>query len=226
MWNLPNGDKNDMSGHLGSLMTLREIGSPNRLPPYISYITWQKILIGSALQKPTRLDAVFFENSGISSFQMLAAKAALRFFKFIDDKGNVAANFKELFSSDKANQKEILTNLFKLFYAPLFEEEWSSRLNSKKLQGYFRKLGAKGDISRKCTTFFINAAIDLDLTIAPRFQKLSRHVNSSTSPDDIEKLKLVEIVMSKFPMFDSEWPTEIKKQWFSQYDQLIQLINK
>jgi hypothetical protein len=202
------------------------MASTDRLPPYVSFITWQKILIALDIQRSPRINKQFFKELGISQSQMLAAQAALRYFKLVDIDGSVSQDFKKQFGFDEVSHKTALKNVFKKFYEPLFQIESSKGLNIKKLHIYFRKLGAKGDIIRKCTAFFIRAGLDLDLLNASDFKNIT---NIGTLPnylDKTEKLQLVKIMLSKFPVFNPEWSKETQTRWFENYDRLMKLIEK
>ncbi len=213
----------------------------DRLPPYASYTTWQKLLEGLKRFLPDEIDRSFYDSLGFSGSQILTLKSALRFLSLVDQDNVPTEKLRQLVQSDGHKQKDILREIIQQAYVSLFNTFNLQTITQGQLSRYFESLGAKGDIQRKCTSFFLaiasEAGIELSLHLSGRSKLGIGRKSIATKAKEKKRLETkmargtelpsnsswMELVLKKFPDLDPTWPDETKKKWFEDFKELLRV---
>jgi hypothetical protein len=211
-----------------------------RLPPYLTYATWQKLL--EALQKhtPSQLDRSYFDEFAFSTSTALTIRGTLLFLNLIDGGDKPNKTFTKLIESDGENRKPILKEIIQVAYQPILEGLDLDNATSGQLQERFRKHGAEGNIGRKCLSFFLALAKDADMILSPGLLRKSRvGAPRKASPRSSSSRRTREVALAtaqeqgkeywwnalldKFPILDPDWSDDIKSKWFDDFRELIKV---
>ena len=92
----------------------------NKIPPYVSFKTFQTFLEFLSEGMPNRIDRSVWLNkfSGSNGTQIMTA---IKFFELIDINGIPSEDFKNLVSRDINLQKKVLRKLLYKYYSPIFD---------------------------------------------------------------------------------------------------------
>src|SRR5437762_1490071 len=126
----------------GMLQRMREQGVPGRIDR--SYLTWLP---------------------GIDQTYLMAT---LRTFGWTDDLGHPTDDLKALVDADPAQERKIIGDLLKTYYAGVFAK--GPNATQAQLEGVFKDYGVKGSTVRKAITFFLKAAEHAGLSVSPLFK--------------------------------------------------------
>lgn len=207
------------------------------LPPYVSYRTWQKLLRELRDLKgslPNRIDRSLYDSLGFSGTQIATLRVTLRFFGLLNVNDAPTEKLRALLRGDT----EVLKTIVEEAYGQLFGELDIHTATPGQLQDYFDKAGAKGDIVRKCMSFFVAIASECGMELSPSLLKRAKSgVGRKTTAAKItaERRKSdrtvlatdkswPELLFRKFPDFDPSWPTAIKKKWFDDFRDLFMIL--
>jgi hypothetical protein len=218
-------------------MMLQKGTYPSPLPSYVSYRTWQRLLsdlrdLEGAL--PNRIDRSLYDSLGFSGTQIATLRVALRFFGLVNVNDAPTEKLRALLRGDK----EVLKRIFQEAYEQLFGELDVRTATPGQLQDYFEKAGAKGDIARKCMSFFTAIASECGTELSPSLLRrpksgigrktiaakivAERRKSNRTAPPTNKSLP--ELLVRKFPDFDPSWPAAIKKKWFDDFKDLFRIL--
>lgn len=220
-----------------------------RLPPYISYRTFQHFL--EQLERdgiPGRIDRSYWGNnySGSVGTQLIGG---LHFLGLIDANNAPTARLKELVINSKRGQRadvlrQITTNAYIFLWGPDFDAQQATYSQLEEL--LHRNYQLTDDVARKCIKFFISMAQEAGVTVSPFILKNKRNLNSSTiskksvrktagrtkqnlsQPEENEVVpkrnpsgELLTELLAKFPSLDPNWPDDVKLKWFDAFFELL-----
>ncbi len=198
-----------------------------RLPPYLSYRVWQKLLAElSAHNPPSRFDSSYFDTLKMTKSCRSMLKGTLLFLDLMAADGTPTPRLHQLVKSDAEARRAALAEMVRNAYGPLFAEVDIARATQAQMKEYFDKQGASGDIGRKCLSFFFAVCADGNIQLSPHLkksapkgrgkqiaigeglkQKLSKSADSSG-------VSWESMLLEKFPDFNPGWSEELQKKWF------------
>ena len=195
----------------------------NKIPPYVSFKTFQTFLEFLSEGMPNRIDRSVWLNkfSGSNGTQIMTA---IKFFELIDINGIPSEDFKNLVSRDINLQKKVLRKLLYKYYSPIFDLDLSNATKSQ-LREAFRGFGTKEGVIVKCESFFIQAAKYSEI-------KVSSHILAAKSTNDFNiqnnksdtNINLARLILDKYPDFDPNWSDELKKSWIDSLTKLYESL--
>ncbi|MBI4304333.1 MAG: DUF5343 domain-containing protein, partial [Chloroflexi bacterium] len=155
-------------------------GKPNklndeRLPPYMSYRTWQKLLSElSSNNVPSRFDHSYFDNLNITGSSRSIARGTFQFLGLISNDGLPTQKLHQLVKAEGPARGNTLAEIIRNAYEPLFSAlDVTKGATQSQLREFFKSQGVSGDIERKCLSFFFALAADANLTLSPHLKKPS-----------------------------------------------------
>lgn len=218
-------------------MTNRRIQS-NHLPPYVAYSTWRRLLESLNEAIPAKLDRSLYDRLGFSGTQIFTLKSSLYFFDLITRDDVPTEKLHQFIAAKGDKRKEILNKMVREAYLSLFAKLDVRTATSGQLSDHFESLYAKGDIRRKCSSFFLSVASEAGIELSPHFFKraksgLGRKKEAVKIRAEVRerthyqlpmfKKSWEELLLDKFPDFDPAWPEAIKKAWFEDFRLLQQM---
>ena len=207
----------------------------NKIPPYVSFKTFQTFLEFLSEGMPNRIDRSVWLNkfSGSNGTQIMTA---IKFFNLIDKDGAPNDDFRNLVSRDLDLQKKIYRKLLYKFYSPIFNLYLTSATKAQ-LRESFRSFGTKEGVIVKCESFFIQAAKYSNIMLSSHI--LARRHNTNISEKTKSKLtksqtdiviennknletniNLARMILDKYPDFDPSWNDDVKKSWIDSLTKL------
>ena len=207
------------------------------LPPYVPYRTFSTFIEGLKVGVPARVDrSVMKTLSGANQSWLMGA---LKYLKLIADDGIPTDRLRQLVSSEGADRQKRLQDVARTAYAFLFRDGFHLQTATpRQLDEAFTKAGPSGDTVRRCVTFFVALAKDAGLPLSPHIEKSSRatramprrrRTNGNTAAEIQEQpirtevaKPLTELLLDKFPAFDTAWPDEVKAKWFTAFGDLME----
>ena len=207
------------------------------LPPYVPYRTFSTFIEGLKVGGPARVDrSVMKTLSGANQSWLMGA---LKYLKLIADDGIPTDRLRQLVSSEGADRQKRLQDVARTAYAFLFRDGFHLQTATpRQLDEAFTKAGPSGDTVRRCVTFFVELAKDAGLPLSPHIEKSSlatramprrRRTNGNTAAEIQEQpirtevaKPLTELLLDKFPAFDTAWPDEVKAKWFTAFGDLME----
>jgi len=198
-----------------------ELRFSHRLPPYVSFTLWQKLLENLRQSPTNRLDGRYYRQIGFSKSQMLAMKSALLFLKLVGYDNTPTPILGGLTRLNHDEYKATLRIVVDSAYGPLLGELRS--MTVRELRLYFQDLGAQGEIQRKCATFFLNIAHEAGIELPTQLSKSPRRTKRVASPRKATDLSPLSIAFKKFPNLDPNWSEATKIRWFEDFGKLIDL---
>lgn len=217
------------------------------VPPYVAYKTLKNFFRSLGQGMPDRIDkSVMPSMSGGVQAQLISA---LKYLGLITQAGMPSGNLHHLAKPDSAEFQKALRETLEESYPFLKSKEINlASATMHQLSDKFSQL-ASGDTARKCMTFFIPAAKDAGIVLSPYIKEPGKRSSSNgkskkirpnspknaapavaEQPQMVQKESVgqnhgqtwVELLLAKFPAFDPSWPDEIKKNWFSGFNDLMQ----
>jgi hypothetical protein len=216
----------------------------NKIPPYVSFKTFQTFLEFLSDGMPSRIDRSVWVNkfSGSNGTQIMTA---IKFFDLIDNHGVPNDDFKHLVSRDLELQKKILRKLLYKYYEPIFDLDLT-KATRYQFREAFKSFDTKEGVLVKCEAFFIQASkysnivlsthilarrhnVNISNSIEKNKQKLgkinfSQPVDSKISLD--KNINVVKIILDKYPDFDPNWLPDVQKAWIDSLTKLYESLNK
>ena len=211
----------------------------NKIPPYVSFKTFQTFLEFLSEGMPNRIDRSVWLNkfSGSNGTQIMTA---IKFFNLIDKDGAPNDDFKNLVSRDLDLQKKIFRKLLYKYYSPIFNLDLTSATKAQ-LRESFRSFGTKEGVIVKCESFFIQAAKYSNIMLSSHI--LARRHNTNISEKTKSKLtksqtdiviennknletniNLARMILDKYPDFDPNWNDDVKKSWIDSLTKLYESL--
>lgn len=210
-------------------------------PPYVAYKTLKNFFRSLSQAIPSRIDkSVMRSLSGGAQTQIIQA---LKYLRLIDTDGKPTDKLAQLVKSEGTEYQKVLREVLTTSYP--FLSSSSLNLDSATmhlLEEEFEKL-AGGETVRKCITFFIPAAKDAGIPISPFIEKPAKRpatnnknkksrgsvektpattdLSLTFAPPPTSVLSWHELLLSKFPSFDPNWPDDVKKSWFDSFADLM-----
>lgn len=205
----------------------------DRLPPYVAYTTWQRLIRDLGQNVPARFDSSYFESLKVSGTNRSMLKGALIYLGLCSADSVPTERLQQLAKAEGEIRKSILRSIVKQGYGDLFNTLNIEHATPAQLRSYFQNKGTAKDISRKCVSFFLNIADDAGIPIPsllrksiPAARKIMKK-QSAKARTDIPMLPmetanpLHHLLISKFPDFDVAWPTDTKNMWFEDFKYLV-----
>jgi hypothetical protein len=214
-----------------------------RLPPYVSYRTFQTFIDDLHQAVPSRIDRSYWGKSfsGTTGNQLMAA---LLFLGLIDVSGIPTNRLKLLAGAIDVKRTDILKQTCSEAFDFLFKGSFDPQTATPaQLQEMFSSnFQISSSVMRKCIKFFVDMAKDSGIALSPFIIKQTRTysaANSKTigkkpgpktsrntlvpqSMDEIpDRTSWDKLLLNKFPQFDPSWPDEVKLKWFAAFDELM-----
>ena len=150
-----------------------------RLPPYASYSTWQKLMEALKTFLPDEVDRSYYGGLKLSGTSMKALRTSLRYLGLVDEKNRTTKKLRHLIRAIRGEGDEekgsVLAEVLKDAYPPLFSEDFNLRSATLgKLSKYFEDLGARGQMQEKCISFFLSLASEAQIDLSPHLSGRSR----------------------------------------------------
>jgi len=215
-----------------------------RTPPYVSYRSFLTLLEELQRGIPARIDRSYWGDkfSGSTGTQLMSA---LRFMNLVDYDAVPTPRLKEIVDARGINRAEILRKItresFSFLSSNTFDPE---KATYAQLEEVFNEIyHVDRDVARKCIKFFTELAGDADIHLSPFITKKSKSSKTSTIVEKIPKkdgtrtkrnapvpnnadvlrgqLSWKELLLTKFPSFDPNWPPDVQVKWFEAFDELL-----
>ncbi|HOY77341.1 MAG TPA: hypothetical protein PLN33_06010 [Hyphomonadaceae bacterium] len=164
---------------------------------------------------------------------------AYRFLQLIDGDDRPTDLYRDLLESIETDAWPIqLRRVLETAYAPLLASSMSSLTAGGLLHMFRRIYRTPSEATRKCCSFFVHAGREAALDIGPFLLTTSRsrwvegrridrrdtgdnEAAASKSPENNRDQALSDLV-AKFPAYDAKWPDDVKRLWFSAFNDLLQ----
>lgn len=150
-----------------------------RLPPYVSYKTWLKMLDRLVKFLPDQIDGSYYRGSQFSGSSAKKLRTALRFLGLIDDRNVPTVLLQRLHRAlrgvGQETKVDVLREILEAAYPSLLTEDFIlNRATSGQLVERFEELGVRGSIQRYCISFFLHMAADAEIELSPHLAGRSR----------------------------------------------------
>lgn len=202
-----------------------------RLPPYLSFKLWRKLLNElSAHNPPSRFDSSYFDTLKVTKSCRSMLKGTLLFLDLMSSDGMPTPRLHQLVKSDGEARRVALSEMVRNAYEPLFTDLDLTRATQAQIREYFFSQGASGDIGRKCLSFFFAISADANIVLSPHLRKSALKGGAkksaisempkprvSKSVDWGGSVEWERMLLEKFPNFNPEWSEELKKKWFDAF---------
>lgn len=206
--------------------------SRRRLPPYVSYHTFQTFLNSIQPAVPARIDRSFWGKSfsGTTGNQLVAA---LLFLGLIDINGTPTNRLKLLAGAKDVKKSDILkqtcTEAFDFLFNGAFDPQTATPAQLQKAFQTNYKISSS--VNRKCIKFFLDMANEAGIALSPFITKRtgkrgpSKTIRNAFAPQNTyelpERSSWDTLLLDKFPSFDPTWSDEVKMKWFTAFDELL-----
>ncbi len=217
-----------------------------RLPPYLTYATWHRLLESLRRHTPSHLDRSHLMYLGFSQSTALTVKSALTFLGLIDPHTlEPTVRLRGLLEAKGEDYKTRLKEMIEAAYQPVLSDLDLQQTTLGKIEERFRRYGAEKNVGSKCLSFFLAVAKDAGITLSPNLVTRSRlgaaqsiaHPVLATprnrrgpSPSKHHSANVGRAgshhFASKLPDFDPGWPKEVRDEWFARFQTLVILIDK
>jgi hypothetical protein len=220
----------------------------NRLPPYISYRTFQNFVDRlEHAPMPSRFDRSFWGDmfSGSTGVQLMSG---LRFLSFVNTDYTPTPRLRKLIGTKGEARIEFLKEMTQESYDFLFKGPFDlqTATYSQFQEVFNERFQAANDVTRKCVKFFValaeSASIPLSPYISRRFRSASgtsgtkapvKRISTKSNRNLVVPQTVPEIfhssapwqdmLLSKFPAFDPSWSEEVKLNWFKAFEDLMKM---
>ena len=208
--------------------------SKNKIPPYVSFKTFQTFLEFLSQGMPYRIDRSLWVNrfSGSNGTQLMTA---IKFFQLIDIDGIPNHDFDNLVSRDFETQKKTLRNLLFRYYELVFELDLT-RATKAQLREKFRTFDTKEGVIVKCESFFIQAARFSNIELSPHIlaRRHSKNllgsgekkkpnnpaVSHGNNFENTINNNIIKVILDKYPDIDPSWSPDVQKSWIESMTKL------
>ena len=214
------------------------------LPPYVSYRTFRNFIDGLQLGIPARIDRSYWGErySGSSGIQLMTA---LRFLGLFDGSGTPTTRLRQLVSAKGAQRSEVLKQIGYDAFDFLAERSLDPQVATyaQLEEAFYNMYQVTGDVARKCIKFFISLESDAGVPLSPFIMRKSKTIRANsgrkravpkTGAGTNRNLEIpptaglipaqvtwYEMVLAKFPVFDPDWPDDVKLKWFEAFGMLL-----
>lgn len=150
-----------------------------RLPPYVSYKTWTKMLDSLIKFTPEVTDSSYYAGQLFSGSSAKKLRTALRFLGLTNNSSVPTDRLKRLVRASRGEGQEskaaVLKDILQNAYPTLFAEDLDlKRATLGQLVERFQGLGAGRNIQRHCISFFLYLAADAEIELSPLLAGRSR----------------------------------------------------
>jgi len=149
-----------------------------RLPPYVSYSTWTKLLNGLVNFLPDVVDSSVYSQLRFSGSDTKKLRTTLRYLNLIDETGVPSERLHDLVRAYRGEGESEATVLLKIMReAYLFLSDGSLNLRTatwKQLTDRFDAIGATANLQRQCVSFFLHMATEAGLEVSPHLSSRSK----------------------------------------------------
>ncbi len=150
-----------------------------RMPPYVSYKTWLRMLEALKRFVPDKIDGSYYRDLLFSGSSAKKLRTTLLFLGLIDEDNVPTAGLQRLArvlqGTSRENKSEVMRDVIQNAYAFLFSEDFNlARATSGQLSDRFEKLGIRGNTQRQCISFFLHIVHDAEIELSPYFSTRSR----------------------------------------------------
>jgi len=227
-------------------------GRETRLPPYVSYKTWNTFLekLKEQIPLPNRMDSSFWSRLPFSGSNLSALKGTLRYFSLIDSENRPNPKLEQLAQAEDQERQNLLRDILIRSYEDLLNQVDLSRATIGQLREYFKSVGADGQIGQKCTTYFLSLAKESGeklhtslqaRVISTRGRRTGRKLRSkiipkeqarvSQSPAELSESQIISLIdpsmiglLQKLPRSGSLWEKEERDGWKKAFDALFEFL--
>jgi hypothetical protein len=220
-----------------------------RLPPYISYRTFQHFIemLEQESVLPSRIDRSYWGDkfSGSVGTQLIGA---LHFLGLIGNDSAPTLHLKELVQRRGSQRNEVLKQITVDSYVFVLGKDFDGqKATHQQMEELLHKnFQLTDDVARKCIKFFVSLATEADVKVSPFIlknhrnspnstiiKKPSRKITARTKIDYIEPTMFEEIpktspsgelmgnLLKKFPELDPAWTDEVKLKWFDAFFEML-----
>ncbi len=214
-------------------MAARDVGRGAR-PPYVTYMTWARVLESVKERQPTRMDSSYYRELGLSDSTGVTVKAALSFLGLVAGDGTPTQTLLDLASSEGDGRQRLMKQIVEESYAPIVSGIALERATMGHLQAAFAGIGARGNVGKKCVTFFLALAKDAGMELSPGLLTRSRvgmpHRREAVAPGGSRGVPAARgraprrsaavaanHLAAKLPAFDPDWTEDVRAQWLANH---------
>lgn len=150
-----------------------------RLPPYVSYKTWNKLLDALVTFTPDEITNSYYKDSQFLRSGAKKLRTALRFLGLVDDRNVPTMELHRLIRAHggygQERKADVLRDIVNRAYHSIFEDNFKlEHAAQDKLEDRFKILGVRGETRRHCISFFLHLAADAELELSPHLAGRSR----------------------------------------------------
>ena len=208
----------------------------NRLPPYMTYTTWRRLLEAFHQHLPGRVDGTYLRDLGFSDSTILTIKTGLYALDLVDDDHVPTERLRKLAEAQGDSQNVVLREMVEEAYQWVLGELNLETATTGLLKEKFAKYGADNNVGHKCVSFFLALAKDAGISLSPYLLNRSRigatqkyvaspAVNptrrrkpASSASRSVsaryESTPAPAPLITKLPDFNPDWPKEVRDEWF------------
>lgn len=144
----------------------------SRVPPYVSYATWYRLMTGLKEFVPAVIDSSVYERIGFSGSDTKKLRSALRFLNLVDENGAPSNELRSLVKAyqddDNGTRPQLLQGILRSSYNFLGNHDFDlGNATWKQLEGGFDALGASRSTQGQCISFFLHLAGEAEMEISP-----------------------------------------------------------
>lgn len=153
--------------------------SIERLPPYVSYKTWNKLLDALVIFTPDEITNSYYKDSQFLISSAKKLRTALHFLGLVDDRNVPTTELHRLIRAHggygQERKADVLRDIINRAYHSIFEDNFKlEHAAQDKLEDRFKILGVRGETRRHCISFFLHLAADAELELSPHLAGRSR----------------------------------------------------
>lgn len=151
----------------------------DRLPPYVSYKTWIKMLDCLKINVPQVIDSSYYASESFSGSSAKKLRTTLRFLGLTNDTNVPTAQLTRLVRAyrgeGQVSKAAVLSEILKTAYPMLFTKDFDlKRATLGQLIGHFERLGVARNMQKHCISFFLHLAADAEIELSPYLAGRSR----------------------------------------------------
>jgi len=213
-------------------------GRAGRIPAYLSYSSWLKLLEALEKYTPPRFDRSYWNGLKFSGSTAMTARSTLIFLELIGVDGIPTDELQPLVDSKGDERRIQLKTIMERAYTPIIGDlKLLERATPGQVEELFRNAGAKGEIGDRSIYFLLALAKDAGLTLSPLLEDKFRtrrtpkttvtrtrgkrnkkeKAEEQTSQEILHGISwislLEELLLEEFPGFDSSWSDDVKIKW-------------
>ncbi len=214
--------------------------TPDRRPPTIAFRSF-KIALSVFKEKgaiPAKFDRSIWTNK-LYSTNLREILEAFRFLGLMDEASTPTKQFAALVSAcDTPAWPAELRSLLERSFEPLLATRISTLTAGGLLKVMRTIYRTESEDTRKCCNFFIHAARDAAMDLAPYALNTARsrctsagghdHRHEPATPENASRgipevagEQTIQMLLAMLPSYDTAWPDDIKRYWFGAFHELV-----